>query len=470
MNESKLSILVVDDESSIRRVLELCLKNDGHETESAQSRAEAEKLLEDKSFDLCLLDVRLGNESGLEMIAPFQKKFPWMKIIIITAHATVESAVKAMKDGAVDYLPKPFSPEQVQHAVSKVEKIRELEYRVEELSSASPKPKTPTKKILETNNKRMSEVIRMAEDIADTDASVLIRGESGTGKTMLARLIHEASSRRNYPFIVVSCPSLSQELLESELFGHLKGSFTGAHRDYQGKIAAAQKGTLFLDEIGDMSPSLQAKMLRFVQDREYESVGDTTTKKADIRIITATNVNLEEAVIAGDFREDLLFRLNVIELDMLPLRERPEDIMKITENIIKEIAPTTNRKGCSFSDEATNFLLSYSWPGNIRELRNVIERCLLLSTSEEMDSSLLPMKLTSGDYELEKSSSDSSNGSNQSAHHAAPVASISMTLEALEEQHIKRVLAATKSLDEAAKQLGIDQTTLYRRRKAYGML
>ncbi|MEO8376679.1 MAG: sigma-54 dependent transcriptional regulator [Candidatus Sumerlaeota bacterium] len=478
--DSSLDILVVDDEASICRVLKICLEAKGHRVQTASTSGDALTAAAGKTFDILLLDVRLGNESGLDLVVPFRARFPWMKIIIITAHASVESAVKAMQDGASDYLAKPFSPDQVLHTVEKVRHVSELENRVEELSSRVVKA-APTngKSLLDSSSERMKRVLELASSVASTDVTILIRGESGTGKTVLARRIHEISHRAAHPFVVVSCPSLSNELLESELFGHVKGSFTGAHRDYAGRIASAQRGTLFLDEIGEMSPSLQAKMLRFIQDREYESVGDTITKKADVRLITATNVDLEQHVKDGKFREDLMFRLNVIELEMIPLRDRQTDIITIAENLIQELSATYNKPSRPLSDAAKSLLMEYMWPGNIRELRNVVERCLLLSSGGgAMGPELFPLKISKNSSSGIRTSRTPvpitpmpTSHDSISTTEGEPRASSELpTLEAIEEQHIRSVLASCPNLEDAARTLGIDQTTLYRRRKRYGII
>jgi NtrC-family two-component system response regulator AlgB len=295
----------------------------------------------------------------------------------------------------------------------------------------------------------MQQTLALAQRVADSDATLLIRGESGTGKTILARAIHSWSRRTARNFGVISCPSLSVELLESELFGHVKGAFTGALRDHTGRIAACEGGTLFLDEIGDLPLPLQAKLLRVLQDKEYERVGEVATHKADVRIITATSVDLAAAVREGRFREDLFYRLNVVEILVPPLRERLEDILPLAERLLAWFGRQNHRHLLGFSAAAREALQHYQWPGNVRELRNVIERAVLLSPSEIIEVDNIPIHLTPASPEPRL---------------GAPV-----PLETIEELHIRQVLTAARSMEEAARTLGMDPVTLWRRRKKYGI-
>jgi len=285
--------------------------------------------------------------------------------------------------------------------------------------------------------------------VSPSDATILLRGESGTGKTVLGRAIHSWSHRAGKPIGIVSCPSFSSELLESELFGHIKGAFTGAVRDNPGRIAACEGGTLLLDEIGDLPLTLQPKLLRFLQDKEYERVGDYTTRKANVRIITATNVDIEKAVKDGRFREDLFYRLNVIQIEIPPLRERPDDIPGLAERLLAFYGRNNHRSFTGFTEEALQALRDHYWPGNVRELSNVIERAAILCQADRVGLECLPANLLPSD---------------SSSNIGDPI-----TLEKIEEQHIRRILATTKSLQEAADILGIDQATLWRRRKKYGI-
>ena len=331
-SESPLNILIVDDELNIRKTLSVCLETEGHRVVAVSNYDDALSENARRSFDVAFVDLRLGTKSGLDLIPALLSGSPWLKIIVITAYASIDTAVEAIKRGAADYIPKPFTPSQVKLCVGKVAEVRSLEQRVDvlqaDLSRINPEVD------LSTTSPIMQRAIELAKQVAPTDAIVLLTGENGTGKSVLARAIHGWSRRLNKPFAEISCPALSAELLESELFGHVKGAFTGAVRDHLGRIAFCEGGTLFLDEIGDLPLSVQPKLLRFIQEREYERLGDHVTRKADVRLIAATNMDLEEASRNNRFREDLFYRLNVIQIEIPPLRERPDDVLGLARRLL----------------------------------------------------------------------------------------------------------------------------------------
>jgi two-component system, NtrC family, response regulator AlgB len=444
--QSPLTILVADDELNIRKTLAVCLETAGHQVVAVSNATDALVEAANTAFDLAIVDLRLGTASGLELIPALLARSPWTRVVVITAYPGVDTAVEAMKRGAADYLPKPFTPAQVDAVTKRVAELRALERKVAGLGTGSSQEQAI---LLKSTSPPMQSAIEMARQVAASDAMVLIHGESGTGKGVLARAIHAWSERADKPFATVSCPSLSGHLLESELFGHVRGAFTGAVRDNPGRIAACEGGTLFLDEIGDLPAELQPKLLRFVQDREYERVGDTATRRADVRVLTATNHDLQGAVRVGRFREDLFYRLNVIQIELPPLRERPDDIMPMAETMLGAL-----RRGkpiVGFTAEAVATLKAYGWPGNVRELRNVVERAAILCRGERIGIEHLPPNFAGP------------------SPARAPEVGEFVTLDALEEAHIRRVLAASKTLDDAAAILGIDVATLWRRRKKYGI-
>lgn len=442
-----LDVLVVDDAPRIRSTLMLCLETDGHRVEAAGTYEEALHAARRRPFDVAFVDIRLGERSGLDLIPELLDHLPWLKILVITAHATVDSAVEALKGGAVDYLQKPFSTAEVRLAIRRLAEFRALEDRVANLedflADASPAA------LLESDNREMVQLLKTAREVADTDATLLLRGESGTGKGVLARAIHGWSRRSDGPFGVAHCPSFNAELLESELFGHVRGAFTGAFRNNPGRVARCAGGTLLLDEIGELPGAIQSKLLRFVQSREYERVGDPETRVADVRLMAATNRELEKAVEEGRFREDLYYRLNVIELRVPPLRSRPEDVLPLARRFLVFYARKHDRSPSSFTEAAERALESHRWPGNVRELENAVERAVILSRSRPIGPGLLPF------------------AANMST--APPRVGDPVSLEELEEEHIRRVIARCDTLEAAAEVLGIDPSTLWRRRKEYGV-
>jgi two-component system, NtrC family, response regulator AlgB len=444
-----MDLLVIDDEVTLRRTLRTALETMGHRVAEAASGSHALRQLQEGRFDLAFLDLRLGKEAGLDVLPALLEAAPHLAVVIVTAYASIDTAVEAMRRGAFDYLPKPFTPDQLRVILDRWGLVRGLQNEVaalrEAVSNAVPEVD------LQTRDPAMQQALDVAFRVAPTDATVLFRGESGTGKGVLARAIHARSRRASHPFVTVHCPSLSAELLESDLFGHARGAFTGAVQDKEGKVAAAEGGTLFLDEIGDLPPALQPKLLRFLQDRAYERIGETRTRLGDVRLIAATNRDLGAEVRAGRFREDLLYRLNVIEVQLPPLRERRQDILPIAEHLLAFFARQTGKVVRGFTPEARAAVERYSWPGNLRELRNAIERAVILTDDAEVGLAYLPAQVGA----------------------PGPPGTVEIggfvTLDDLEREHIRQVLAASPSFDEAATVLGVDPSTLYRKRKRYGL-
>jgi NtrC-family two-component system response regulator AlgB len=446
-NTQGLNVLIVDDEANIRKTLTVCLESRGHRVTAVSNGKDARAETDRQVFDLAFVDLRLGTENGLDLIPSILGVCSWIKIVVVTAYASIDTAVEAMRRGATDYIPKPFTPEQVQLVTDRVATVRGMEQRIatlkEDLERLHPEVS------FTSQHPGMQRTMELARQVAASKSVVLLRGPSGTGKTVLARAIHGWSHRADKPFVTISCPTLSPALLESELFGHVKGAFTGALRDNPGRVATCEGGTLFLDEIGDLPLALQPKLLRFIQDREYEHVGDQRTRRADVRIITATNTNLDKAVQEGRFREDLYYRLNVIQIDLPPLADRPDDVEILARKMLEFFGAQNHKALKAFSDKAIEALRQYSWPGNIRELRNAVERAAILCAGDIVQTEHLPASI---------------------APHAPPLQlGDHVSLKMIEEHHIRRVVASCKTLQEAANILGIDQATLWHKRKQYGI-
>jgi NtrC-family two-component system response regulator AlgB len=438
--------LVVDDEKNIRTTISLCLEEMGCTANTVASGTAALDALERSHFDLAFLDLRLGEESGLTVLPRLLAARPELAVVVITAYATFDTAVEAIKLGAVDYLPKPFTPTQIRHVVEKLAKQRAIEKRVLELEGMLVDEVPEVE--LSTESSRMRATLDMIARAATSDASILLCGENGTGKGVLARAVHAQSARHGRPFVTVNCPTLSEELLASELFGHSRGAFTGAVKDQAGRVEAAQGGTLFLDEIGEISPGLQAKLLRFLEEKQFERVGENRTRRADVRVVAATNRDLEKDVKDGRFREDLLFRLNVVEVQVPPLRERPEDIPRLARRFLGFFARTANQSIPELSAPAETALLGYAWPGNVRELRNVMERAIILWPGRTIGPDALPERIAAHSITVPRLGGD-------------------FSLDEIERAHILRVLERSPTAEQAARILGIDYSTLWRKRKKF---
>ncbi len=444
-----MRVLIVDDEPSIRRTTRIAVESSGHAAAEAPNAAKAIRAAETEGFDAVFLDLKLGADDGLEVLGRLMKLRPAPAVILFTAYANIATAVEAMRRGAFDFIPKPFTPDQIRAVLAKVAKAHALERRVEALESDLASGAPPVD--LESAEPSMQRALQVAFKAAETHANILILGLSGTGKSILAREIHKRSMRAEAAFVTVNCPSLSRELFESELFGHAKGSFTGAVNETSGKVAAADGGTLFLDEIGEMPPEIQPKFLRLLQEREYERVGEALPRRADVRVIAATNRDLAAEVKAGRFREDLFYRLNVIAVTLPGLRDRTADLRRLADSARRYFGSRAGKGDIKFSQAVSDALAGYPWPGNLRELRNVIERAVILAPGDTIELADLPEEFSA-------------------ARSQASAVGARVTLEQLEAEHIRRILASSRNLDEAARILGIDPATLYRKRSKLGLL
>ncbi|MCX5801327.1 MAG: sigma-54 dependent transcriptional regulator [Candidatus Eisenbacteria bacterium] len=378
-------ILVADDDASLRRVIEFRLRQEGYEIEAVPDGARALELLRNERFDLLLSDMKMPGLDGLELLTRALELDRGIKVILITAYATVQQAVEAVKLGAFDYITKPFEQEELSLTIQKALRFKRLE--TENLELRSRLDGVDYSKGIIGASVAIKEVLNLVSKVAPTDATVLITGESGTGKELIARAIHKTSARSTSEFVPVNCAAIPKELVESELFGHVRGAFSGAIRDKRGKFQIADGGTVFLDEIGELGLGLQAKILRALQERVIEPVGSEKAVAVDVRIVAATNTNLERKVADGTFREDLFYRLNVIPIFIPPLRERKEDIPLFLRHFVEKLAPGQNIQS---SPELVERLAGYDWPGNVRELENLVERMIVMRRSQLLDENDLP--------------------------------------------------------------------------------
>ncbi len=447
MTEQCGSILVVDDELEMRELLRDLLEDQGHHVGLAESGQEALKHLAEEYYSVVLTDLNMKGIQGMELLAEVRRDYPDCNVILMTAFGTVETAVQAMKEGATDYLVKPIKSEELIRVTERALREAMLRRDVSRLRSEVQREYSFHQII--GKSKPIREVFDLIKRVSDSPTNVLITGESGTGKELVAKAIHYNSDRRNAPFVPVNCAAIPEALLESELFGHVKGAFTDARMDKRGLFEEAQKGTLFLDEISELPLMLQAKILRAIQEREIRRVGATRSVSVDVRIIAATNLALAEEVKAKRFREDLYYRLNVIEMKIPPLRERRDDIPLLVDAFLKKCADRSGKALQGINESALSLLVDYGWPGNVRELENVIERAVTLAREEKILPADLPLTIQGvrGDRQI----------LDESAERTLP-------LEEVEREYIVRILEKTGGNKyQAAQLLGIDRKTLYRK-------
>jgi DNA-binding NtrC family response regulator len=456
MSEPLPPVLVVDDERNMRRSLQTMLADEGYEVRAAESAEEALGLLAHESFFMVITDARLGGMSGYDFLGKIRGQWPDLPALMITAYATPKLAVEAIKAGAMDYLSKPFAPEELFLAVARCAERHQLlrenaalrsrageVFGLEQIVGESPK---------------MRELRQLIQTVAVTDARVLVLGESGTGKELVAGAIHTLSRRRHKSYVRINCAAIPEQLLESELFGHEKGSFTGAIKQKLGRVEEADGGTIFLDEIADMGKPLQAKLLRFLEDGSFTRVGGTEELRVNVRLIAATNRDIVKAIAAGEFREDLFHRLNVVQFNLPPLRERGQDMVLLAEHFLKIFRVALTKNIAGFTSAARSKLLAHHWPGNVRELRNVVERALILETARDVQPSSLP------DFSVE------SRLQKEAAVIVAPGESLDLALERLERELILNMLEQNNfSLTRVAERLKLTRHSLRYRMQRLNM-
>lgn len=452
-----MNVLFADKDQAYLRRAEVEFKRIGHVMLPVLSFQQLHRTMAgEEEIHAIFVSQNFGKQGDLSHVDDLKAKYPDVPVVVFAEHTTVEAAVTSMKMDAQDYIQKSFAPGELAKVLEDLEKTRAERQKGSEDTPSSPHEDPPRdpgmgELIFQSKNPKTQQAFDIAFRAAATDASILILGPNGTGKTVLAHEIHLRSQRKDKPFITVSCPSLSEHLLESELFGHVKGAYTGAVNDSWGKVHAANTGTLFLDEIGDMPLQIQPRLLRLLQEMKYERLGETTVRTADIRVISATNSPILEKIGNGEFREDLLYRLNVISVHMPPLKERMEDLPGLIDFYLSFYSRHHHREGLSFTEEAYNRLVQYPWPGNLREMGNVLERGVILAESSPIGIEFLPPEITR-------------------TPSGTPAPGHPVSLETLTELHIRKVLENSDTLEEAANTLGIDSATLYRKRKKMGLI
>ena len=446
------AILIVEDEAKMRRLLELNLGEDGFTTFSAEDAETGLKLLRENPIDLVLTDLKLPGMNGLEFLQMIKRQNAALPVVVMTAFGSVETAVEAMKAGASDYVLKPFSLAEMRLVIRKELDVRNLREENRSLREALGKRYSHPNMV--ARSPKMQEVLATVERVAPTNATVLLGGESGVGKDLVARAIHEKSKRASGPFLKINSSAIPENLLESELFGFEKGAFTGAVASKPGKFELADKGTLFLDEIGDVPPATQVKLLRVLQEREFERLGGTKTVKVDVRLIAATNRDLRQALEQGTFREDLYYRLNVVPIDIAPLRERKEDIPDLVNLFVTRFAGESGKGIEGITPQAMQILVNYHWPGNVRELQNIVERACALSRGPQLEA---------GDIHIDQRPSKGGNG-------APGFLPEGMTLEQWEDEMVQEALKrANGNKSQAARLLGLSRNALRYRLSKIGI-
>ena len=452
MDKARIKILVVDDELGLCAGIQEALKREGYAVDAANDAATALEWASERLYNLILTDVKMPGMNGLELFREARQKCRDTMFILMTAHGTVENAVTAMKEGAYDYLSKPLDMQRLRALVLKALELQAVVAENNELRLRLKKHSAPS--LLVGDSETIRRVIQLADEVAGSDVTILIEGESGTGKEIVARSIHLKSSRAEKPFISVNCAALPEQLLEAELFGHVRGAFTGATADKPGRFQLADGGTLFLDEIGDLSAKGQGDLLRVLEDGTFRMVGGTRMIRVNVRVVAATNKKLQEAVAAGDFREDLLYRLQIVPIPLPPLRERAGDIPLLIESFLEHFAGKHKRRRKKMSAEALQICQRYPWPGNVRQLRNMVERLVIIGKSPVIDVEELPDFLRTHDR-------------NAAAFSIRP----GMSLAEVEKILIRQTLThVTDNREEAAKMLGVSRRTLQYKLKEYGLL